>query len=181
MLRVTTTTNDQVCMSARTAARGAGPIRLGVANQNPQSAKIISVKFCKRPIRKKFVPRNFGGIQYSFTCSATSPSFTYMSNPAPVSSLCRAAAPRLHPLQLLLPDCIDPLRDCCTPFPSASAAAHHLRQLRLLFPKFNSSPIVSTSTAAPRLHPLVASPVLEDSGLCLMFSNILCGVRGSAN
>ena len=29
-------------------------IRLGVASQNPQSVKIISVKFCKRPI--KFCP-----------------------------------------------------------------------------------------------------------------------------
>ena len=45
--------------------RGAlgGRIRLGVANQNPQSAKIISTKFCKRPIRENFVPPKFGAIQ----------------------------------------------------------------------------------------------------------------------
>ena len=49
----------------------------------------------------------------SFARSATSPSFAYVSNPASDSSLCRAAAPRLRPLQLLLPDCIDPLSDCC--------------------------------------------------------------------
>ena len=37
-----------------------------------------------------------------FARSATSPSFAYVSNPVPDSSLCRAAAPRLRPLQLLL-------------------------------------------------------------------------------
>ena len=48
-------------------ARGVrgGRIRLGVANQNPQSAKIISAKFCKRPIREIFVPRKFGAIRYA--------------------------------------------------------------------------------------------------------------------
>ena len=132
-----------------------------------------------------------------FSRSATSPLFAYVSNQAPDSSLCRAAAPRLHPLAF----------SCCSPIASASAsaAAPRLRPLQLLFefPDFNSSPdcvrfgccsltaststaaprlrplqlrsspIASASTAAPRLHPLVASPVLEDSSPCPMFSNIL--------
>ena len=34
-----------------------------IANQNPQSAKIISAKFCKRPICENFVPRKFGAIR----------------------------------------------------------------------------------------------------------------------
>ena len=58
---------DRVCTSTRTTGlhvRGGGRIRLGVANQNPQSAKIISAKFCKRPIRENFVPRKFGAIRY---------------------------------------------------------------------------------------------------------------------
>ena len=41
----------QVCTSARTISlivRDGGSIRQGVANQNPQSAKIISAKFCKK-------------------------------------------------------------------------------------------------------------------------------------
>ena len=43
-------------------------------------------------------------------------------------------------LQLLLPDFVHPLRDCCSPFPSDTAAAPLLRPLQLLFPDFNSSP-----------------------------------------
>ena len=84
----------------------------------------------------------------------------------PDSSLCRAATPRLHPLQLLLPDCIDPLQllipicvhfSCCSPIASASAAAHHFCPLQLLLSnciRFNCSPIASASAAAPRLRPL---------------------------
>ena len=126
-----------------------------------------------------------------------SPSFAYMSNPAPDSSLCRAAAPQLH----------RSTSNCCSPFLSTSAAARRLRPLQLLLAaciRFNcSSPILtaprlhplllpdcirfnccsliaSASTAAPRLHrlrlllpdcidPLVASPVLKDSSPCPMF------------
>ena len=84
-------------------------------------------------------------ITSSFARSATSPSFAYVSNLVPDSSLCRAscspiasasaASPDcinplqlllpdcIDPLQLLLPDCTDPLHDCCSPFPSASAVA----------------------------------------------------------
>ena len=92
-----------------------------------------------------------------FTRSATSPSFTYLSNPVPSSSLCRAAAPQLRPLQLLLPDCIDPLqlllpicvRFNCSPIVSTSAALPDCV-------RFNCcSPIASVSSAAPRLHLLV--------------------------
>ena len=63
---VTVSQQLRTIMSARTTARGAGGgrIRLGVANQNPQSAKIISAKFCERPIRENFVPRKFGAIRY---------------------------------------------------------------------------------------------------------------------
>ena len=68
-----------------------------------------------------------------------------MSNPAPDSSLCKAAAPRLRPLQLLLSICVR--FSCCSPIASASAAAHCLCPLQLLLP------IMSTSTA-PQLLPL---------------------------
>ena len=115
------------------------------------------------------------------TCSATSPSFGYTSNPAPdsylsVQSCCSpfasasAVAPRLHPLQLLLPDfvlfsCSSRLHllqlllphcirfSCCSPIASASAAAPRLRPLQLLLPdcvRFScSSPIASASVAQP--------------------------------
>ena len=85
-----------------------------------------------------------------------------VSNPAPDSSLCRAAAPRwrplrisccslarLHPLQLLLP--------ILRPLP---AAAPRLRLLQLLLharrlrPFQLLLPIASASAAAPRLRPL---------------------------
>ena len=110
----------------------------------------------------------------SFTCSATSPSFAYKSNSAPDSPLCRAAAPQLRPLQLLLPDCIRsastaaprlrPLQlllpdyvhfSCCLPLASTSAAAApRLCPLQLLpdCVRFNCSPIASTSAGAPRLR-----------------------------
>ena len=90
-------------------------------------------------------------------------------NPVPDSSLCRAAAPRLRPLQLLLPvqlhqsvstaaelaacirfSCFSPLASVSTTF--------RLRPLRLLLPDcicFNCcSPMASASSAAPRLRPL---------------------------
>ena len=92
----------------------------------------------------------------SFACSATSPSFAYVSNPALDSSLCT---------ELLLPNC--------------SAAATRLRLLRLLLPDCVRSPIASASTAAPQFHLLVAPAVLEDSSPCPMFSNILRGVQSS--
>ena len=137
-----------------------------------------------------------------FARSATSPSFAYVSNPVPDSSLCRAAAPPIAYASAAAPRLHRSASNCCSPFPSASAAAHrtdcvpsgaarHLRSLQLLFPDFNSSPdcvrfgccspIASASTAAPRLHPLVASPVLEDSSPCPMFSNVLRRVRGSVH
>ena len=146
----------------------------------------------------------------SFARSATSPSFAYVSNPAPDSSLCRAAAPRLTPLQLLLPDCIEPLQlllpvcvrfSYCSPLASASAAAPRLWLLLAACVRFSccpdcfylncsSSPIASASAAAPRLHPLQL--LLSDcvrfnccspscSGPCPIFSNILSGVQGSVN
>ena len=103
---------------------------------------------------------------YIQVASATSPSFTYVSNLAPNSSLCRAAAPRLCPLQLLLRDCIDPLQlllPICVRFSSPiAAAARHLCPLQLLLAtcvRFSCcSPIASTSAAAPRLRPLQLLP-----------------------
>ena len=75
-------------------------------------------------------------------------------NPAPDSSLCRAA-PRLRPLQLLLAACVASAAapgpdcgirfNCCSPFASASSCY---------------SPIASASTAAPRLRLLDSSPCL---------------------
>ena len=113
---------------------------------------------------------------------ATSPLFAYVCNSAPDSS----------PSELLIPDCVrfsccSPIAlirfNCCSPFASASAAARHLCLLLPDCVRFNCSPIMCTSAAAPRLRPLrlllpdcirltlVASPVLENSSPCLMFSN----------
>ena len=105
------------------------------------------------------------GLFYT-TRSATSPSFAYVSNSAPDSSLCEAAAPRLRLLQLLLPARLplDPLQlllpvcirfSCCSPLAFASAAARHLHPLQLLLPycvRFNcSSPIADC--CSPPLFP----------------------------
>ena len=68
-----------------------------------------------------------------------------------------AATPRLHPLQLLLPNCIDTLQlllpvcvriSCCSLIASASAAAHRLHPLQLLLA------LIATVSTAPRLCPL---------------------------
>ena len=99
-------------------------------------------------------------------------------NQAPDSSLCRAASPRLRPLQLLLPSPFAASASTAAPsLPPLPAAAPRLRTLqlllaacvrfscfsrsrplRLLLPdcvRFNfCSPIASASTAAPRLRPL---------------------------
>ena len=86
----------------------------------------------------------------SLTRSATSPSFTYVSSPAPDRSLCRAAAPRS--------DCVR--FSCCS-------AIGHIR--------FGCcSSIASPSTAAPRMHLLVYNP--SCSSPSPMFSNIPRGV-----
>ena len=122
-----------------------------------------------------------GSMQYLAT-SATSPSFAYMSNPAPDSRCAELLLPnsvRFSCCSRIASICFN----CCFPFVSAPAAA----------PRFiaNCSPIASASAAAPRLptaprlrplqlllpdcmHPLVAPAVLEASP-CPgpMFSNIL--------
>ena len=89
----------------------------------------------------------------SFACSATSPSFAYVSNPAPDNFLCRDAAPRLRPLQLLLPNCV-----CFnySPIVSASAAAPRLCPLQLLLP-------IVQLLLPDCMHRLAAPAVLEDS------------------
>ena len=101
-----------------------------------------------------------------FACSAASPSFTYVSNLVPDSSLRRAAAPRLCPLQLLLAACVR--FSCCSTIASTSVAAPRLCPLQLLLPDcvcFNCcspfastssccTPIASASAAARRLRPL---------------------------
>ena len=76
-----------------------------------------------------------------------------MRNPAPDSSLCRAA-PRLHPLQLLLAAASASAAapghncsihfNCCSPIAPASAAARRLRPLQLLLP-------IASASAAIRL------------------------------
>ena len=96
---------------------------------------------------------------------------TYVSNPVPDSSLCRAAtAPRLHPLQLLRScsprNCNDPLQlllaacirfSCCSPLACDSAVA-------LDCVHFNCSPIASTLAAAHRLRPLqLLLPITSNS------------------
>ena len=124
-----------------------------------------------------------------------------VSNPAPDSSLCRAAAPRLcplaprlHPLQLLLaacvrfessaapwPDCIHII--CCFPFASAYRCCSPISHASAAAA---CSLLASTSAAAPDRvcfdccspHQLAATPQLDSSP---MFSNILRGVRGSVN
>ena len=114
-----------------------------------------------------------------FGRSATSPLLPTVSNPAPDSSLCRAAAPRLHQLQMLLPDGVR--FHCSSPLASASGGTPRLctlqlllatcihfsccsllrplqllpvRPLKLLLPDRNCSPIASASTAASRSCPL---------------------------
>ena len=100
-----------------------------------------------------------------------------VSNPAPDSSLCRAAAPRLRPLQLLLPiasasaaaprlrlslaQLLPPRSPTVSnPAPDSSlcrAAAPRLRPLQLLLHARRSRPLLplaSASAAAPRLRPL---------------------------
>ena len=83
-----------------------------------------------------------------------------MSNLAPDSSLCRAAAPRLRPLQLLLPDCIDLLQ---------LQAAPCLRPLQLLL-------AACVCLTAPRLHPLQL--LLPDCVHFVCCSPIRGGSRG---
>ena len=76
-----------------------------------------------------------------FACSATSPSFAYMSNLALDSRLCaELLLPDCHgPLQLLLPISHLLLPDCvcfsfCSQIVSTSAAAPRLRLLQVLLP-----------------------------------------------
>ena len=95
-----------------------------------------------------------------FARSATSPSFAYVSNLAPDNSLCRAAAPRLRPLQLLLPDCVRFSFCSSLTIASTSAAAPRLRPLQLLLPNcicFNCCSQIASASAAARhlqLRPL---------------------------
>ena len=96
-------------------------------------------------------------ITSSFARSATSPSFTYVSNLVPDSSLCRPAAPRLRPLQLLLS------------IASASAAAPRLRLLRLLLPDC-MHPLAAPAGFQPM--PAPGLNVLEHSSRSSRFSKL---------
>ena len=86
-------------------------------------------------------------LQLLAACVRFSCSFPIASTSAP--------APRLRPLQLLLPDFAS-IHFNCSLLASASAAASRLRLLQLLLPdcvRFSCcSPIASTSAAAPRLR-----------------------------
>ena len=110
--------------------------------------------------------------------SATSPSFAYVSDPVPDSSLCRgccslivstsAVALREITARSASTGACSPFASasaaacvrfsCCSPIASVSAAAPRLRPLWLLLPdcvRFGCcSPIASASAAAPRLCPL---------------------------
>ena len=119
-----------------------------------------------------------------FARSATSPSFAYVSNPVPDSSLCRAAAPRLRPLQLLLSArlhrSVSTVILLSSRLASASAATRRLRSLQLLL-SFASvsaallpdcvrfgycSPIASTSTLLPNgVRFVCCSPIVSASTL----------------
>ena len=69
-------------------------------------------------------------------------------NCSPIASA-SAAAPRLCPLQLLLPDCVH--FGCCSPIVSASAAAPRLRLLQLLLSDcvwFNCCSLIASALAA---------------------------------
>ena len=137
-----------------------------------------------------------------FARSATSPSFAYVSNLVPDSSLCRAAAPRLRPLQLLLPvrlhRSVSTVMLLSSRLASASAAARRLRSLQLLLSiasisaallpdcvRFGyCSPIASASTLLPNgvrfsccsppavLEDSSMSTILEDSTQSLRFSKL---------
>ena len=84
-----------------------------------------------------------------------------MNTFSPIASA-SASAPRLHPLQLLFPDCVR--FSCCSLIASASAAA----------PRFSfCSSIASTSASAPRLRPLqLLLPDCSTAGApyCVRFS-----------
>ena len=108
----------------------------------------------------------------SFTRSATSPSFAYVSNPVPDSSLCRAAAPRLRrfsccsPIasirfKLLFP--VSVRFSCCPPIASLQlllttcvrfSCSSQFQQLLDCVRFGCCSPIPSALTAALRLCPL---------------------------
>ena len=136
----------------------------------------------KRVRAEKIAAKGLGqNILQQYNAQLLPSSFAYVSNPVLDSSLCRAAAPQLRPLQLLLPaDCIDLLQlllpicirfSCCSLLASASAAA---------------CSIASISTA-PRLHLFQLLPDCVRFGCCSspavlecpMFSNILRRIRGS--
>ena len=71
---VTTTTNNQVCTSARTTgliARSGGRIRLGVANQNPQSGKLFPRNFVKGQSAKNLSLENLALYGMFSTCYET--------------------------------------------------------------------------------------------------------------
>ena len=115
-------------------------------------------------------------------------------NPAPDSSLCRAASPRLRPLQLLLPSPIAAsastaappfasASSCCSPIESASAAARRLRPLQLLLPdcvRFNCcSPIASASTTARPIERLrLTSPAVKQPKRPPLYSVSLIRLHG---
>ena len=107
-----------------------------------------------------------------------------VSNLALDSSLCRAAAPQLCQLQLLLPICVR--FSYCSPITSASAAACSLlasasttAACSLIVSALTAArPIVSASTAALQLHSSACSlswipaHVLEHSLQSSRFSNL---------
>ena len=151
-----------MCTSARTTglyARGGGCIRLGVANQNPQSAKISSAKFCKRPIRKNFVPRKFGAIRYchglltisggsdiptDYHLSSSHVSVTLYTQACQCSTFVPCSS-GVSPMPICVHDCTHP--HACT----KHAAVYALRILRLAQPHPNFFSMTSQSICERRL------------------------------
>ena len=151
-----------------------------------QVAELASLAQLLPPCSPTCVIRRRTALRQGVRFSCCSPIALIRFNCCSPFASASAAARHLCLLQLLLPDCV---RFNCSPIASALAVAPRLQVQLLLRLHTCSSPIACASAAAPPLRPLrlllpdcirltlVASPVLEDSSPCLMFSNVLRGVR----
>ena len=142
----------------------------------PSPGQVFHFQLCTSTIHNYVQVAELASLaQLLLPCSPT------VRNSAPDSSLCRAASPRLRPLQLLLPIARLLLPNCvrfnrCSPI--AQLLLARLRPLQLLLPdcvRFNccSPDFVRFDCCSP-----IAYIRLLDSSPCPgpMFSNILRGV-----
>ena len=105
--------------------------------------------FCPSKVDYFSHQRSHHPLQVASLAQLLPPSFAYVSNPVPDSSLCSAAAPRLRPLQLLLPARLYRLLlPVSTLHPLQLLLAACVRFMQLLLS------IASASADAPRLCPL---------------------------